>query len=99
MSSIGFATGSTRSSLIVSVAVGNEPKTAPPVRLDSVKGKVSGPSTKLSCEIKTRNVLTVSPGANRKVPSAVVKSQRGKATPPGVEQGSTTSAALSSGVV
>src|SRR5207244_12612835 len=84
---------------MVSGAVGNEPKTAPPVRLESVRGKVSGPSTKLSCEIRTRKVLVVSPGANRKVPSAVVKSQRGKATPPGVEHGSTVSAELSSGVV
>ena len=84
---------------MVSVAVENEPKTAPPVRFESVKGSVSGPSTKLSCEIRTMKVFAVSPGANRKVPSAVVKSQRGKATPLGVAHGSTVSAALSSGVV
>src|SRR5438045_2325505 len=73
-------------------------KAAPPVGFDRVSCAVSFPSTHRSCETRTLKLLVVSPAANRSVPIAVVKSQRGEATPFAVEHGKTTSAALSSGV-
>src|SRR5436190_19097351 len=86
-SSMGLPAGSVKSSLMVIVAVEGVPKAAPDVAFDRVRVKVSGPSTKLSCEISKGIVLVVSPATNISVPNASVKSHFAEAFPFGVEHG------------